>query len=200
MTHTHTRSSSTACAAAGAMHTTARLGRIAMAGATLVAAAAALLWSGQAHAEEVTTEAQQVDMSTLSEEAVNGQWADVGSTGIGLALGAAEANPLGIVTLGLKVATYNNIKNAPELEQPALWSAYGALGWGAAANNLCVIAAIATGGAGAAICPLIGLATGLGTYSADEEARNRATFDAMCKDARKTQPALECVYTPPAKS
>lgn len=169
--------------------------------ALLMSATAAMFWSGQVRAEApLPVTEEQVAMTQLSDDAVTGQWADVGSTGIGLALGAVEANPLGILTLGIKVATYNNIKKAPEVEQPALWSAYGALGWGAAANNVCVIAAIATGGAGAAICPLIGLVTGLGTYSADEEARNRATFDAMCKDMRKTNPALECVYTPPTKS
>ena len=54
--------------------------------------------------------------------------------------------------------------------------------------------------AAAAVCPLIGPATGLGTYTADVEARNRATSNTMCKDARKSQPTLECVDTPPAKS
>ncbi|WP_374640765.1 hypothetical protein [Hydrogenophaga sp.] len=197
---THHRTYTVKAQATSTSHPKARLRRVALTGAMVLSAAAVMLWSGQARAEEEAPAPQQVAMATLSTDAVNGQWADVGSTGVGLALGAAEANPLGILTLGLKVMTYNNIVKAPELEQPALWSAYGALGWGAAANNLCVIAAIATGGAAAAVCPLIGLATGLGTYSADEEARNRATFDAMCKDARKSQPALECVYTPPAKS
>ncbi len=78
--------------------------------------------------------------------AVAGQLADVGSTAVGLALGAAEANPLGILTLGAKAIAYQQIKAAPAVEQPAMWSAYGAFGWGATANNVCVLAAMASGG------------------------------------------------------
>lgn len=163
-------------------------------GSTLLLAAAGLtLMNGQARAEEQPL--QQVSVA-----AVNGQIADVGTTGIGLALGAAEANPLGILTLGMKVAAYNEIKKAPEVEQPRLWGMYGAMGWGAAANNLCIIATLATGGAAAAVCPMIGLAAGVSIYDAGEEERNVATFNALCQDMRKTNPALECVYTPPPKS
>lgn len=163
---------------------------------TLLLAMAAMvtLTSEQARAEE-PQQLQQVSGS-----AVNGQLADVGTTGVGLLLGAAEANPLGILTLGMKVAAYNEIKKAPEAEQPRLWGMYGAMGWGAAANNLCIIATLASGGAAAVVCPMIGLAAGMGIYDAGEEERNQATFNAMCKDMRKTNPALECVYTPPAKS
>lgn len=165
-------------------------------GGTLLLALAAMmtLTSEQARAEEP----QQ--LQRVSENAVNGQLADVGTTGVGLLMGAAEANPLGILTLGMKVAAYNEIKKAPEVEQPRLWGMYGAVGWGAAANNLCIIATLATGGAAAAVCPMIGLAAGMSIYDAGEEERNQATFNAMCKDMRKHNPALECVYTPPAKS
>lgn len=133
-------------------------------------------------------------MESLQSNALYGQAADVGSTGIGLALGAAEANPLGILTLGVKAAAYQKIKNSPPVEQPRLWGMYGALGWGAAANNLCVIAAIATGGVGAAVCPLIGLGAGMGSWSANTEERNKATFAAMCQEAKLTNPNLVCVY------
>ena len=133
-------------------------------------------------------------VESLQSNALYGQAADVGSTGIGLALGAAEANPLGILTLGVKAAAYQKIKNSPPVEQPRLWGMYGALGWGAAANNLCVIAAIATGGVGAAVCPLIGLGAGMGSWSANTEERNKATFAAMCQEAKLTNPNLVCVY------
>lgn len=138
--------------------------------------------------------------STLVEEhkdmAVNGQFADVGSTGIGLAMGAAEANPLGLVTLGVKAAMYQRIKEAPPTEQPRMWGVYGAFGWGAAANNLCVIAAIATGGAAAALCPVLGVATGMTVWNSNEEERNRATFDAICKELQASNPELVCVPAP----
>jgi hypothetical protein len=75
---------------------------------------------------------------TGEQKAVAGQGADLGTTAVGLALGAAEANPLGIGLLGVKVLAYQHIKAAPSIEQPAMWSAFGALGWGAAANNVCV--------------------------------------------------------------
>lgn len=155
--------------------------------ATLVLlGAAACAVSTQARAEAPAVE--------LEGRAVAGQMADVGSTAIGLAMGAAEANPLGILTLGAKAIAYQQIKDAPATEQPALWSAYGAFGWGAAANNVCVIAAIASGGAAAALCPLLGLATGMTVYSGDEEKRNRETFAAICAEQRQSNPALVCEY------
>lgn len=152
----------------------------------LLAATAMCAVGGQARAEEGTA---------LEDKAVSGQLADLGSTGIGLALGAAEANPLGLLTLGVKAYAYQQIKAAPAVEQPAMWSAYGAFGWGAAANNVCIIAAIASGGAAAAICPLIGLAAGVTTWNGDEDKRNRATFAAICERQRQTNPGLTCAYS-----
>lgn len=154
----------------------------------LLLAGAACLAAGQARAD--TTVA-------LADKAANGHWADVGSTGVGLAMGAAEANPLGLLTLGVKAVAYQQIKEAPPLEQPRMWSAYGAFGWGAAANNLCIIATIASGGGAAALCPLLGVAAGVGSWNSDEAQRDRATFDVMCEQARQQNPALQCVYTPP---
>lgn len=132
--------------------------------------------------------------SAAQQQAVTGQMADVGTTGAGLLLGAAEANPLGILTIGLKVLAHERIKAAPETEQPRLWAAYGAMGWGAAANNMCVIAAIATGGAAAALCPVIGVATGVGVWNHGSADRDRATFAALCDQARRTNPQMVCTY------
>lgn len=101
--------------------------------------------------------------------AIGGQAADVGSTVVGLAAGATEANPLGILTLGVKAIAYAQITQAPVEEQPQLWKTYGAFGWGATANNLCVLVALATGGAGAAVCPLIGLTTGFTVYGSGND-------------------------------
>ncbi|MFP8781161.1 hypothetical protein [Hydrogenophaga sp. RWCD_12] len=154
--------------------------------AQLLLIAAACAATGQARAEE--------EGSALRDNAVAGQVADVGSTGLGLALGAAEANPLGILTLGVKAIAYKQIKEAPATEQPAMWSAYGAFGWGATANNLCVIAAIATGGAAAALCPLIGVVAGVTVYNGDEDKRNRETFAAICQEQRRAKPDLVCEY------
>lgn len=156
----------------------------------LIIAAAICAVSGQVRAEE----GPPGPGPALKDNAVAGQVADVGSTGLGLALGAAEANPLGILTLGVKAMAYKQIQEAPPTEQPAMWSAYGAFGWGATANNLCVIAAIATGGAAAALCPLIGVVTGVSVYNGDEDKRNRETFAAICQEQRRAKPELVCEY------
>lgn len=125
--------------------------------------------------------------------AQTGQIADIGTTAAGLAMGAAEANPLGIVTLGLKAAAYHQIKQAPDVEQPHLMGVFDAFGWGAAANNLCIIATLPTG-IGPAVCPAIGLVAGLSIFDAGEDRRNRETFDVICRDARLNNPDLECIY------
>jgi hypothetical protein len=72
---------------------------------------------------------------------------------------------------------------------------YGAFGWGAAANNLCIIGTIASGGAFAALCPVLGVAAGMGVWNTNEAERDRATFDAMCRDAQAANPELSCTYT-----
>jgi hypothetical protein len=153
----------------------------------LLLAGAAVLALGTARADA---------LDDTHNEALGGQLADVGSTGMGLLLGAAEANPLGILTLGAKAVAYQHIKQAPAVEQPRLWGLYGAAGWGAAANNLCIIGAIATGGAAAALCPVLGIAAGMGMWNKGSAERDRATFDAMCQEARRSNPDLHCIYTP----
>ena len=158
-------------------------------------AAACCCTLGMAHADtypELMAAAEPAD--DLQTNAVIGQAADVGTTGAGLLLGAAEANPLGIVTLGIKAVAYQKIKNSPPVEQPRLWGMYGALGWGAAANNLCVIATIATGGAGAVLCPLLGLGAGIGSWNSGAEERDRATFAAICDQAKIKNPDMVCIY------
>lgn len=152
-------------------------------------AGAISLGMGTARAEDLSA-----PVSTVQQQAVAGQAADVGTTGVGLLLGAAEANPLGLLSLGVKVWAHQKIQQAPPQEQPRLWGAYGAMGWGAAANNMCVIAAIATGGAGAVLCPMIGLATGLSVWDRGSSERDRATFAAMCDQARAKKPEIVCTY------
>jgi hypothetical protein len=132
--------------------------------------------------------------ATAERSAVTGQAADIGSTGIALAMGATEANPLGAVALGVKAVVYNYIKAEPPIQQPHLWGIYGAFGWGAAANNLCIIGVIASGGAFAAICPVIGFAAGFGNWEAGKADRDRETFDAICAQETALNPDLVCVY------
>jgi len=117
---------------------------------------------------------------------------DVATTGAGLAIGAAESNPLGVLLVPAKIIAYQRIKAAPEAEQPGLWAAYEAFGWGAAANNLCVIAQIASGGF--APCLAVGVAAGLVSWAIDSPRRKRAEFDAVCEQAQQANPQLVCTW------
>jgi hypothetical protein len=121
--------------------------------------------------------------------AVAAHVADVVTTGAGLSLGAAEANPLGLALLGVKLATYQHIKAQPAEEQPRLWGVFGAFGWAAAANNLCVIA---SGGA----CLAVGALAGLLQWRNAEPERLQAKFAAVCERERLKNPALQCVWMP----
>jgi hypothetical protein len=127
-------------------------------------------------------------------DAVMAHGADLGTTGLGLALGAAEANPLGIVALGVKAYSYEQIERAPAVEQPRLWGIYGAFGWAATANNVCVIAAMSTGGVSAAFCPVFGLASGAVAWLGGSQSRERAAFEAICTRERVRRPELTCVW------
>lgn len=121
-------------------------------------------------------------------DAVAAQVADVATTGAGLSIGAAEANPLGLALLGVKLAAYQHIKAQPADEQPRLWGMFGAFGWGAAVNNLCVIA---SGGA----CWVVGAVAGLFQWQRTEPERLRAQFDAICERERVQNPALQCAWS-----
>ena len=134
------------------------------------------------------------DLRRARIEAIASQSADLATTGAGLALGAVEANPLGVFLLPAKAIAYHRIKASPESEQPAMWSAYSAFGWGAAANNLCVIGAILTGGTSGPLCLAVGAGVGWWQWRQDKPARDRAQFEQMCDEARAVQPDLVCRF------
>lgn len=151
---------------------------------TLIALAAALCVS-QAYADELRKDRR---------EAVASQAADIATTAAGLALGAVETNPLGVLLILPKVIGYHKIKAAPVEEQPSLWSAYQAFGWGAAANNVCVIAAIASGGPAIVPCAAVGGAVGVLSWVWDAKRRERGEFDEICEASQKENPQLVCDY------
>jgi hypothetical protein len=124
-----------------------------------------------------------------------GQWVDVGTTGMGLAIGASETNPLGVVTLGVKAYAAHQISTASSIERPYLWSVFDSLGWGAAANNFCVITVILSAGNSTVACPIIGLLTGWGVWNNNTIKRDRAIFEAICKDERENNPNIVCVWS-----
>jgi hypothetical protein len=130
-------------------------------------------------------------------EAIASQAADLATTAAGLALGAVETNPLGVLLVIPKVIGYHRIKAAPVVEQPALWSAYQAFGWGAAANNACVIAAIASGGPAIVPCAALGAAVGALSWAWDAGRRERDEFAEICAAAQADAPGLVCTYSQP---
>jgi hypothetical protein len=99
--------------------------------------------------------------ATLQEQAEAAAAADGITTLGGLALGAAEANPLGLVSLLAKVPMLAYVKTLPRDEQAEWHATYGAIWGGAAANNLCIAGAILTGGVLAPLCPMVGMAWGI---------------------------------------
>ena len=122
-----------------------------------------------------------VHAATLQDQAENAALADGLTTLGGLALGAAEANPLGLVTMLAKIPLLAHVKTLPQDEQAEWHATYGAVWGGAAANNLCIMAAIAAGGALAPICLLVGAAWGMNKWNASAAERE---LWAICRQER----------------
>jgi hypothetical protein len=131
--------------------------------------------------------------ATLQDEAEKAALADTLTTLGGLALGAAEANPLGLVTLLAKVPMLAHVKTLPQDEQAEWHATYGAMWGGAAANNLCIVGAIVTGGALAPICPFVGVAWGMNKWNASAMERE---LWAICRQERAYwgNPEMTCDF------
>lgn len=122
--------------------------------------------------------------------------AGTAASAAGLALGAAEANPLGLLTLPGKLIALEHAKTLPTGEREHALSVISSVWRGAAANNLCVVVAIATGGTFGPACAVAGLAVALREW---ESAAIERQFWAVCAWHRQTQPDLKCTYiTTPA--
>ena len=117
---------------------------------------------------------------------------DLGSTAIGLALGAAEANPIGVLTIPLKFVLIDRAEKLPDGEKQHAHSVIGSLWHGATVNNVCVIAAIATGGAFAPVCLVAGVVAGSIRWKSTAMERE---FWSLCASLRAEQPALKCEFT-----
>lgn len=117
--------------------------------------------------------------------------ADLASTAGALLLGAAEANPLGILLIPAKIAVIKHAESLPTGEREHALSAVSSMWLGAAANNLCIIAAIATGGAFSPACLVVGLSVGAAKWESDAEER---LFWGMCADAQSRDPHTVCEF------
>jgi hypothetical protein len=124
------------------------------------------------------------EVSGQERSAVAGQSADVATTALGIARGAAEANPLGPgAAVLIKPLVYAAIKAQPKENQAKLFSIFGAAGWAAAANNVCVIA---SGG----LCWLVGIVAGIASWQAGAAERE---YWELCKRVKHREPKdMEC--------
>lgn len=93
---------------------------------------AALLFAGSACAESPDTGSQLANAGIA---------ADLGTTAIGLSMGAAEANPLGLMAVPLKLMVKAQIDKIPDENQRREATAqFTGMQFGAAAANLCTLA------------------------------------------------------------
>lgn len=133
-------------------------------------------------------------LSAQAQTAEQAAAADVATTGIGLALGAAEANPLGLLTIPGKLIALEYANSLPTGEREYALSAISSMWTGAAVNNLCVIAAVLSGGAFAPACLIVGAAVGMQRWDAGAQER---LFWAICARERESNPRLTCEFTKP---
>lgn len=151
-----------------------------------LAAAALVATAGTVHAREA------------SEPAVEAAVTDGLSTALGIAVGAAEMNPLGpVLALGMKAAVFQYASTLPDVEQPKVYAAAASFWGGATANNLCIAAALVSGGTFAPACVALGVAWGMKTWQESEHERLFWEGCAMLR-AYANEPELKCIYSPPA--
>lgn len=139
---------------------------------TIVAVAVALSAFSMAHAGE--------------QDAYAGVAADAVSTGAALATpGIVEANPLGWVTLPIRMAVIAHAKTLPREEGQPIMDAVSASSWAAAANNLLVLA-----GAGPA-APIVGIVVGYALWKNGERERD---FWSACAVHKRLEPSVNCQF------
>jgi len=129
-----------------------------------------------------------------AERAQNAAIADVASTGAALALGAAEANPLGLLTLPAKLAALKYAESLQDGDKQTAQSVISSMWRGAAANNVCVILSIVTGGTFAPVCAIAGFAVAWHEWQSSEIERQ---FWMVCANEKQSNPELKCTYTTP---
>jgi hypothetical protein len=146
----------------------------------------------------LTLSATLASAQDIQQSARSAAVADTASTALGLAAGAVELNPLGpVLSIGMKAAYMKYAETLPEPEKAVALAASSSIWSGAAANNLCVVAAIATGGSFAPACIVLGVAWGLRAWQQTEHERQFWTEGCPMLRAYAEMPDLVCVYTAP---
>jgi hypothetical protein len=120
------------------------------------------------------------------EQAYQATAADAISTGAALATpGVVELNPLGWATVPLRLLAIQNAKSLPREEAQPQLDMISASSWGAAANNVLVMA-----GVGAA-APVVGLVVGYAVWRSGEKERE---FWQLCAVHQKMSPGAKCEF------
>lgn len=148
----------------------------------LAAALAAAGWS--AHAQDAEHQAR------------TGAVTDGVSMVVGFAAGVADMNPVvPVLVLGMKAATFEYTRSLPETERPAAYAAAASVWQGTAVNNVCMTAAVLTGGAFLPACVVAGVAWGMKTWNDSERERRFWEHCAIVREFAQ-QPDFACVYQP----
>lgn len=151
---------------------------------TLMAAAAISAALPAVHAQEARQQAR------------NAAVADGVTTAVGLALGAAEMNPLGpVLAVSMKAVALSYVDRLPDVEQPKAHAMMASVWGGFSANNVCITAALLTGGGFAPACVAIGVGWGMKTWQDTERERQFWEGCAMLRSYAEL-PDLPCVYLP----
>jgi hypothetical protein len=115
--------------------------------------------------------------------------ADCLTTGIGIAAGLAELNPVGpLLSCTLKPLAIRAANAQPEPRRTSNLHVVDAMWKGAAFNNIAAVL-------GATSVPAIGIGIVVGWWVWSQGADERE-FMEICADQRSRNPALACVYTP----
>jgi hypothetical protein len=121
-------------------------------------------------------------------EAYGGIAADAVTTGIALSTpGIVETNPLGWATVPIRLAIMQYAKSLPREEGQPVMDAVSATGWGAAANNLAVLAGMGP------IGPVVALAVG---YTVWKSGENERDFWVACAAQKSMEAGVSCEYKP----
>jgi hypothetical protein len=133
----------------------------------------------------------------MKEQARTAGIADAATTVLGLAAGAAEANPLGaVIAIGVKPLVLRYIEGLPQEQRPQVYALAASVWGGVAANNVCVIASIVSGGAFAPVCLVLGAAWGVKKWKDTEP--ERIFWAEGCPTLRiyANEPDMVCVFVP----
>ena len=135
----------------------------------------------------------------LKDQARNAAVGDGLSTAVGLAVGAAELGPAGaLLSIGMKAAAFQYVDSLPEVEQPRAYALAASTWSGTTVGNVCITAALLTGGGFAPVCVVAGVAWGVKTWRESEDQRKFWEHCAMLR-TYTGEPQFECTYVPPGR-